>query len=320
MMESVFIESNLHGILENKLKIEADIIELEKDIITAESEHGIILILNDFDCIGPMSLAIEDIEDFKEFGIREKDKIILEKDSLKIDKRLKLEIAEYNVVDLRHQFNEDDIDYDRIKDNLIYVEEILYEHGKRGGMLPVVFNIGDFIRDLESRTGLKMYNNMYTSFMLPKIISLFEKLIQGRFDKAEICIKDLIDVGTENNNYSNGFLLGMMSSFVYGGRGYELDSESIVKLNEHLMKCVSIDKANLYHNMLIESSDGGSPTIILRAIESIIYEENKKDMMGSLAGLLRINIASGTDVLCGIYFGFRLLEKDKFRDSINGSI
>ncbi len=316
-MGSVFMESNLFDIIRNENSIDAEIVEIEKNIITAESEYGCIVILNDKNYIGPMSIAAEDVTSFKEYSIRESDKLVLNIDSLAINNKFSIDLSKVESVDLRIQFKEEKMNEDRMSKNLFKLEEQLYILGKRSGMLPVIFNIGDYIKDLESGTGLKMYNNMYTSLIFTRVLSLFEKLIQGRFEKAEHCVKDIIDFGTENNNYSNGFLLGILSAFVYGGKTYGLNEEGIVNLNESLIKGVSMDTANLYHNMLMESVDGGSPKAILTVIEMILFNDDDEKLKIAIKELLKIDSISGTDVLCGIYFGLKVLRKEKFRESIN---
>lgn len=315
-MGSVFIESNLFDILRSENSIDAEIIEIEKNIITAESEYGCIVVLNDRNYIGPMSIAVEEVLNFKEHGIRESDNLALNADSLEIGNRVSIDISKIEPVDLRVQFKEKKMDEAVMSENLLKLEEQLYILGKRSGMLPVVFNIGDYIKDLESGTEFRMYNNMYSSLIFTRVLSLFEKLIQGRFEKAEHCVKDIIDIGTENNNYSNGFLLGILSAFVYGGKTYGLNEDGIVTLNESLIKGVSIDTQNLYHNMLMESVDGGSPKAILTVLEVILFNEDDEILENAVKELLKIDSISGTDVLCGIYFGLRLLEKEKFRESI----
>ncbi len=319
-MCSIFMELGLKNFLrEKECGFEMEIEEIGENIMIAEKEGNFIVFVNEKICLGPMGIAIEDIKSFKMLELKEGDNIKVDKECIFFSDAENIDISDAEIVDLRLSQNLGTLSHKKVRTNLLHIEEFLYNYGKRSGMLPVLFNIGDYIGEFKTESDLKMYNNMYTSLIYPKMISLFEKLIQGRFEKVEFCIRDLIEFGTENNEYSNGFLLGLMTSLIYGGMAYGVNMDGAVMLNRHLMKGIeSVNRTeNFYTSILNEAVDGGSPKIIKDIIESTITETDSEVLDEELRHLIKFDKLSGTDIICGVYTGIRLMEKDKFRNSID---
>ncbi|MDO5708161.1 MAG: hypothetical protein Q4P31_05970 [Andreesenia angusta] len=316
-MGSIFMDLGLKEFLRDKdFSIQAEIIELEEKFMIARVENDFVIFVNEEKYLGPMTMAVEDIDDFRTIKIKEGDTVSFKNNHLILSKEKDIDYSDVEVIDIRLTEKMEVFSEQIVEKNLLHLEEFLYRYGGRTGMIPIIFNLGDYIKELKPASNIKMYNNMYTSLIYPRFISLFEKLIQGRFDKVEFCTRDIIEFGTENNEHSNGFLLGLLTSFVYGGQSYDIDKRGIIALNELLMNWIDEKTENLYKNILIEAIDGGSHNIISSVVIKIVSESDFDSLDKDLKQLLLFDRFSGTDIIGGIYMGIKLLEQNRFRESL----
>lgn len=318
-MRSIFLELGLKELLEKRnYFLITMIVDINEKVIITELEGNFIVFVNEKKYLGPMSIAIQSINDFRELGLKLDDRVKFQDKKLYFGNEIVIDISNYQVVDLRFDDRYKRLCEETIKKNLFHIEEFLYRCGKRNGIMPIIFNLGEYISEFKTVSNLNMHNNMYTSLIYTRMISLFEKLIKGRFEKIEYCIRDIIEIGTENNEYSSGFLLGIMTCIIYAAKAYGLDEEGAIKLNRYFLNGLDIsNKENIYTTFLIEAADGGSPKILKNIVNSIVSENNIEVLDEKLKNLMRFDKIAGTDIICGIYMGMRLLEKEKFRISIN---
>lgn len=317
-MDKIYIESNLKRNIFFGNVFKARVIKISDDFIIASSEEKNICIAKDKSDIKYSALTIEGIPDFCEMDITLGDKLTIDADSIKIGTQILIKMKDYDVIGMKSSLEFKPQPNEKLTaDNLRELEECICRYGKCQGISPIIYNIGDYIKELETYSKIQVHNSMYTSLIFTRMISLLEKLVQGKFENIETFVEDIIKFGSESNNSSKEFICGMIAVFIYGDFGYEINHENIINFNKQFIDRfnMSVEEDSAFCNIFEKSVQGEKQIISL--IGNITRSSDVEVIKSSVKLILDLNCVSGTDFLSGIYMGFRVLEKEKFRNSIN---
>lgn len=314
-MQANYMCINLKNKLDKSEQIEGYISYVSNSIFTVlTEENDLIYFLNNKKYISPMSIVLEDIGSFKDLNLSTDTKVMFDKDKIIIDSH-KIDIELENCLTwnsnprLLSQKSTEKI----ISNNLLIIEEGIFKYGKHEGIAPVIFNIGEYIEELKSLSDMKIHNNLYSSFISNKIIEFMFRIVNKDIENISITTKNFIGFGPGITPSSDDFLCGFMTSIVYFGMYYDLDLEKIYDLNKDMISEIEINEEEISHNLLKHCVKGNTQKMITNLMLSIIYESDEEEVSQSLREAISFGDMSGTDMVCGIYLGIRLMVNENIR-------
>lgn len=274
-------------------------------------EDELIYFLNNKKYMAPMSVVVEDIGSFKDLNITPDTKIIFEKDKMIIDSNhIEIELENAKSWNSEIELLSKPTSEDMIDNNLMNVEEGIYKHGKYEGFAPLIFNIGQYIEELKPFSNYNIHNNLYSLFISEKIIEFLFEIVNGDMESIGNTTSEFIGFGPGMTPSSDDFLCGFMIAWIYFGTYYKLDLEKIYKLNKILLSEVELDREETSHNLLLHYSEGKGQRMIKNVINNILFEKDKEELCKSIRETIGFGDISGTDMLCGIYIGSRLIRNE----------
>lgn len=316
-MQSNYISLDLLEKLENAEIIEGYISSVRNALFTVLSDKGeLIYFLNNKKYMSPMSIVLEDLGSFKDFNLTQDTKVLINKTNILIDShKIEIEISGAKSWNPKVELLLLATDEYIIEKNLLITEESVYKHGKYEGFAPLIFNIGEYIEELKSLSGFKIHNNLYSSFIFGKIVEFLYGLINNNGRDASKHVSEFLGFGPGLTPSSDDFLCGFMSAITYFSEYYSLDSLKTFEFNKGLLCDAELDKSEISHSLLTYYSKGKSQKMIKNLINSIIYEKDSEEMIKSVRESISFGDISGTDMVCGVYIGTRLIMNEKFRDN-----
>ena len=310
-----YISLDLIDKLREKKIIEGKISSVLPTLFTVITDDGdLIYFLNNKKYIAPMSIVLEDLGSFKDFNLSRDTKVKFENKYIMIDShRIEIEL------DCAQSWNPEmelllkETSEDIIDKNLSLIEEGVYKHGKYEGFAPLIYNIGDYIEELKSFTDLKIHNNLYSSFISERIIEFVFDVVNNDIDHISKDVCQFIGFGPGITPSSDDFLCGFMIALIYLGKYYDLDLSKVCKFNEDLISQIDLDKKLMSHNLLFHYSKGDSQKMIKNLINSLIYEPTREETCKHIREAISFGDISGTDMVCGVYIGTRIIRLDSFK-------
>lgn len=281
-------------------------------VITQENE--LIYFLNNKKYMAPMSVVLEDLGSFQDLNLTPDTRVIFEDEKIIIDSydiEIDLEITELWNPDIELLSNQ--TSEDLIENNLMIVEEGVYKHGKYEGFAPLIFNIGQYIEELKPLSNFNIHNNLYSSFISEKVIEFVFEIVNDDMDNIGKTTAEFLGFGPGITPSSDDFLCGFMISLIYCGTYYKLDLEKIYKFNEILLSEMELDREEMSHDLLVHYSKGKCQNMVKNLINSILFETDKEELCQSIRETISFGDISGTDIVCGIYFGARLIKNKNIK-------
>lgn len=281
-------------------------------VITQEDE--LVYFLNNKKYMAPMSIVLEDLGSFKDLNLTPDTKVIFEHDKIIIDSHhIEIELDDTESWSADVEFVGSQTSEDAIDKNLMTIEEGVYKHGKYEGFAPLIFNIGQYIEELKPISNLNIHNNLYSSFISEKIIEFVFEIVNDDMEHIGQTTAEFLGFGPGITPSSDDFLCGFMISLIYFGTYYKLDLEKIYKFNQILLSEVELGREEMSHDLLVHYSKGKGQKMIKNLINSILFENDKEEMCQSIRETISFGDISGTDMLCGVYVGARLIKSKNIK-------
>ena len=283
-------------------------------VITDDKE--LIYFLNNKKYIAPMSIVLEDLGSFKDFNLSSDTKVLFDHTHIMIDAH-KIDIETQKAkawnpgIELLLKETSEDI----IDNNLLIIEEGIYKHGKYEGFAPLIFNIGDYIEELKSFSDFQIHNNLYSSFISEKIIEFIFDMVNDKLDDLPTYVCEFIGFGPGITPSSDDFLCGFMIAIIYFADYYDLALDKAYSFNEKLLSEIELDKRKISHDLLDHYSKGYGQKMVKNLLNSIMYETEKEKICQHIRQTISFGDISGTDMICGIYLGIRLIRSEKFKEN-----
>lgn len=314
-MQASYMCKNLMERLDNGEPLEGHISSVFKSLFTViTDEDELIYFLNNKKYIAPNSVVLEDIDTFKDLNLTQDTKVIFNKDKIVIDShKIEIELDNCQPWDPTPCLLDRESSNTIITENLLTVEECIFKHGKYEGIAPLVFNIGNYIEELRPLSDLDIHNNLYSSFISNKIIDFIYEIMDNDITHISISVEEFIGFGPGVTPSSDDFLCGFMNALVYFGIYYNLDIDKIYEFNKNMISRIDIDSQDISHDLLLHSTKGEAQKMIVNLIQSILYESDAEEVCQSVREAISFGDMSGTDMVCGVYLGTRVLGNEKVK-------
>jgi hypothetical protein len=103
---------------------------------------------------------------------------------------------------------------------------------------------------------------------------------------------------------------------VHAAEFFCLNMVKVHRFNEELLLNLEYDRDKISHYIMRSSVYGKTQKIVLEVIEGIYNAEDEEELREKIRALINFGDITGTDMLCGIYLGFRTLQSEKFREKL----
>lgn len=318
-MQANYVSLDLVEKLKSGKLTKGNISSVSSALFTVTTDKNeLIYFLNNKKYIAPMSVVLEDLGSFNDLNLTTDTEVLFKNTLIMIDSH-KIEIETNNAKSWSPKLEllETDTSEKIIERNLLIIEHGVVTHGKYEGFAPVIFNIGNYIEELKPLSNLEIHNNLYSSFISEKIIEFIFDIVNNDLKNIGKVASEFIGFGPGITPSSDDFLCGFMTSLIYIGKYYEMDLEKIYKFNESLLSEVNLNKSEMSHDLLIHYSRGNSQKMIKNLINNIIYQHDIEKMCQSIREVISFGDISGTDMLCGVYIGTRLIKNSNIKRMFN---
>lgn len=315
MMRAKYMDIGLKEYIENKNRLEGVVAELSSHGFLVTTENNLVYFLTDERYISPMSLVFEEGEPRTKISVNEKvyfskDVIIVGFEEHKIWLE-NTEILELNGISMPESYDREILD-----ENIRVLEDCIYSNGKHEGFAPLIFNIGDYVGELKNYRKVEVHNNLYTSVTFDDVIAFMEKLVSGDIDNIWKYSTDIIGFGPGITPSSNDFICGMMNTLVYAADYYGISKRKVYRLNEEFLLGTNMDSEKVSHYMMQRSIYGKTQKAVIKVIKYTMVERDRDKYVKSIRELIQFGDITGTDILCGVYYAFRVLESERFIEKL----
>lgn len=282
------------------------------NVISEDDE--LISILSKEKSIAPNSILLKQKTDFIKLGIFKGMKIIISKDEIIIpDITLYIKNSKAKIWDSGKYRETKDISEDRLISKLQLLENLIYEFGNLDGIAPIIFNLERLNKDYKLYTKVDVGLNQYSSFIIERI-NIFLKIL-SRFEKYKLpfIVNRLVGFGPGLTPSVDDFIAGVMLSLEYSTGVYDLNEKKVRIINKKIFECSLGRTTKVSEEMLKHACVGKTTRFNKDFIISLLTDCDEKVLKDNFIKVINFGDTSGTDMVCGIYIGFRMLLNIKNR-------
>ncbi|WP_176461918.1 DUF2877 domain-containing protein [Anaeromicrobium sediminis] len=259
--------------------------------------HKIISILNDEEMMGPMTIVVDN-KKLKELHIRQNDEVRFNEEKINFsnsEEVIFLQNCEPFNLSPNFSYTKDSVK--NILSKLDTMEDTLYKLGNLDGIGSCIFNTS--ICKRKDRV-----LDEYSKFILPRIKIFLDACRDVDIQRISRITNQIIGFGPGLTPSTDDFLLGVIISFIYLDKHFDLKME---RFNRALVEDIENKTTLLSENLLYWAAKGKVGLPIKNVILSILSKNNEAKLKDNLKNLLKVGGTSGTDISCGIYVAFKII-------------
>lgn len=269
--------------------------------------------------IGPMTITIKSNDSFLKLGLKKDAKVIFDKNSILIcDINLKIELWKAKIWQIDCSFNYKKVNEQQLLRNIRKLEVMIIKYGKNQGVGHLVLNIKDYIDDLDSFDKKSISLNSNYSFIINNFLDFLKDVINNNVNHIDKSAQGIIGFGIGLTPSMDDFVTGLMISLIYLCDYYQLDKERAYKLNKMITHSISNRTTIISESMLMHAQYGYVMDDLRKLMISLL-SDNEKNMNKKIMDVFAFGSTSGTDMLCGIYIGSKIMLKKTWGWFLNES-
>lgn len=273
-----------------------------------EEEDNLISILFNDKPMYPLSITIENQNSFLGLGINHGTEVIInDKQIVFRDLDLEIDLTDAEIWSGKFVVGETPVSEKDVIEKLYFIENYIYQFGNHGGLAPLIFNLETYIKELKPFKELDLKMNFYCLFILEKFLNFITTVKTG--DKKEIskATNEIIGFGPGLTPSIDDLISGFMLALIYLGSYYGHNTQKAVELNRAIINGVGDRTTKISKKMLEFASYGETSEDINMLLKTIFYKPINNNFNKRIANILSLGETSGTDLLCGIYLGCKIM-------------
>ncbi len=201
-----------------------------------------------------------------------------------------------------------------ILDRLKVMENLILRHGKLEGIAPILFNAGKINEDYKLFSHINAEMNQYSIFIIHRLLKFLDDVSCYQIDRINNSAKQIIGFGPGLTPSMDDFISGLMLSLIYLSHYFSLDENKVLQLNKTIVNTALNKTTRVSEEMLKFSATGETTDTNREFIIALLSDSNEKEFVNKFMNVVRFGETSGTDTLCGIYFGSRILLNEKNKE------
>lgn len=288
-------EGEIHSIFDNSF-----------NVITCD--NSIVTILRPDKSMSPNSIKVIDNISFLSLGMKRGEKVEFNKDYMSlINKEIKIYYdksirwnSEPNLVFVREKKK-------TLEEKLNLVGLFLQKSGNRDGILPLLNTLDVVIEDIQVVLDKDYRLNKSEEFIYKRFIDFIKAFKNNKLDEISGLTKKIIGFGSGLTPSMDDFICGLMVANIYLTYFLDLNMDLAYKINYEIVKNIDNKTTKISEEMLKWSSKAKVSQDIRELLVSLLSTEDKKDIIKKISKVADFGNSSGTDILCGIYIGSKIL-------------
>lgn len=295
IIENNKMNGKIHSVFDNSFNVITD-------------DNSIVTILSPNKSMSPNSIKVIDEISFLPLNIKQGERVEFNKTYMSlIDKGIKI------YYDKAITWNsEPNLQFNRGQNKTIHekiqlIGQFLIQSGSRDGILPLLNTLKEEIEDIEIILDKEYKMNKSEFFIHNRFINFIKAFKDNKADEISELTNKIIGFGAGLTPSMDDFICGIMVSNIYLTYFLDLDMDLSYKINYEIVKNIDNKTTKISEEMLKWSSKAKVSEDIKELLVTLLSTEDKKNVVGKISKVADFGHSSGTDILCGIYIGFKVL-------------
>lgn len=289
------ITGKIHSIFDNSFNVITD-------------DNSIVTILSPDKSMSPNSIKVIDKMSFLSLGIKQGERVEFNKLYMSlINKEIKIYYnkairwnSEPNLIFVRE--NEK-----ILHEKLHLVGQFLQQSGSRDGILPLLNTLDGVIEDIQVVLDKNYRLNKSEEFICKRFIDFIKAFKNNKVGEISELTNKIIGFGSGLTPSMDDFICGIMVSNIYLTYFLDLYMDLGYKINYEIVKNIDNKTTKISEEMLKWASKAKVSQDIRELLVSLISTEDKKGIVKKISKVADFGHSSGTDILCGIYIGSKII-------------
>ena len=316
-MNATTICEMLASRIESEIVLKARVHSIFKNACNlVTSKYEFITILNFDRKIYPMSVVIEGEDiDFTTLNMVPGTEFTLSKGSICCGKKdLFIDVSKAKKWKSEPDLDFTHVSYEELEKNIVNLEEGLNLYGRFDCTAPLVMSL----KNADIKLNCNEVLDIKYEFIQHRFSKFIELILENNLNEIPDSAKKLIGFGIGLTPSLDDFISGIMVSLIYLSKFYNYDTNEAYILNSGIISCGLTGTTRVSSEMLKFSSVGKTSLLMKNLILSLLCETDHYKIMQKVKEAIEVGETSGTDTILGIYTGFKIVKKIKFKAKEDG--
>lgn len=295
IIENNKIKGKIHSVFDNSFNVITD-------------DNSIATILSPNKSMSPNSIRVIDEISFLDLDIKQGEGVEFNKSYMSlINKEIKIYYDEAIIWD-----SEPDLRIIKEKDKILHeklhlIGQFLKQSGSRDGILTLLNTLEEEVEDINLVLDKEYRLNKSEVFIHKRFIDFIKAFKNSKVDEISELTNKIIGFGAGLTPSMDDFICGIMASNIYLTYFLDLDMDLAYKINCEIVKDIDNKTTKISEEMLKWSSKAKVSEDIKELLVSLLSTEDEKNVIRKISKVADFGHSSGTDILCGIYIGSKIL-------------
>lgn len=200
-----------------------------------------------------------------------------------------------------------------LHEKLHVVGQFLQQLGSRDGILPLLNTLEGEIEDIQIILDKGYILNKSEIFIHKRFLDFIKAFKNNKIDEISQLTNKVIGFGAGLTPSMDDFICGIMASNIYLAYFLDLDIDQAYKMNDEIVKNIDKKTTRISEEMLKLSSKGRVSEDIRELLICLLSDEDKSNVVDKVSKVADFGHSSGTDILCGIYIGSKILLNNSYK-------
>ncbi|MCF0148710.1 MAG: DUF2877 domain-containing protein [Clostridium sp.] len=320
-MKALFISKDLLEEIELNTTIIAKIHSIYNNACNLEYKDNLITILTKEKIISPMSIVIDNKENF-DFTRIDRNKKFVFTDELVFcsDLTFNIDLRMCKIYDSKIERLFKYTEEEALLNNLSKMKVDLFKYGKLDFFSPFLEDIEKHIENNlnkiyleDSYKNMDIDNNKSYLFIKDRFLEFLNAIMNYDINNIQKYGEKIIGFGFGLTPSIDDFISGVMISTIYLSYYYNLDIKKIYEFNNKLIE-KSINKTTKVSSEMLKHSAKGSINIgIKQLMTTLLTEEDNERLTNDLKQVISFGETSGSDIAFGLYIGASIITDIRYR-------
>lgn len=294
IIESNKMTGKIHSIFDNSFNVITD-------------DNSIVTILSPSKSMSPNSIKIIDERSFLSLGIKQGERVEFNKSYMSlINKEIKIHYDEAIIWDSEPDFRIIKEKNKILHEKLHLIGQFLQQSGSRDGILNLL-NTLEEVEDINLVLDKEYILNKSEIFIHKRFIDFIKAFKNNKVGEISELTNKIIGFGSGLTPSMDDFICGIMISNIYFTYFLDLDIDLAYKINYEIVKNIDNKTTKISEEMLKWASKAKVSQDVRELLVSLISTEDTKGILRKVSKVADFGHSSGTDILCGIYIGSKIL-------------
>lgn len=282
------------------------------NVITLDNK--MVTILSPNKSMSPNSIKVIEEISFLSLGIEQGQEVEFNKSYMSlIDKEIKIYYDKAIRWDSRPNLQFAKEKNEVLDEKLHIVGQFLQQSGSRDGILPLLNVLEEEIKDIQIILDKGYILSKSEIFIHKRFLDFIKAFKNSKIDEISQLTNRIIGFGAGLTPSMDDFICGIMASNIYLAYFLDIDIDQAYKMNDEIVKNIDNKTTRISEEMLKLSSMGKVSEDIKELLICLFSNDDKSNVINKASNVADFGHSSGTDILCGIYIGSKILLNNRYK-------